>query len=371
MRRFPVLAVVLSLLLACSALGALRWGGPSPASARMVAGQCEVRVRVDGVEQWQAMPPEFCVFPTPTATATSAPTATPTVEPTATAIPATATATATPSLSGWHAPTDHEHGDAPPAWVNQWIAANASAYGASQLVYGGDEATSPLEDGMKHAAFKGFALTSPGGTAIYLRYHAAANPMDRSAQFHSYEVWWRDTQGGISFMQGWYDTGSPEPFPSGNRFPRVNGETDRRPVMLVVDRATLGDGVGNDCEQWYMFGQGYGRPDFALTICGVPYLYNATENATAHDVTTWERNPQGGSGLHRRAEAFFFPDRAGVGVFWRTPQGVPCTQGEPGCLYNSIAPTLDADARNEFGTVRISSVGERTFPGGGTVGPIN
>jgi hypothetical protein len=245
----------------------------------------------------------------PQPTATAQPTTQPTTAPapTATPVPGGMLGACSEPMDTWHAPvvagpdgkscaTGHEHGDAPPAWIA------AAGYSVS---FHGHFNTSPKENSDKHAAMKGF-LARFNNVDIYFRVHAASNPLDRSARYHSYEVWARDPSGGVSHWQGWYNTGDPIK----DRFPRrqVNGDPGTRPIMLVVDQQALNEGIG--CEQWY---SAPGEPgwgwDFGWTICGATVIYQPNENATAGDQSTWILNPNGTRGGTRRLEASWYASR--------------------------------------------------------------
>ena len=208
----------------------------------------------------------------------------------------------------WHPPvvngcnTGHEHGDPPPSWIA------AAGY---QVMFHGHFNTSPAENTAKHAAMKGFSATF-NGVDIYFRIHAASNPLDRSARYHSYEAWARDPSGSVSHWQLWYNTGDPRPSSEGGarvlrrRVPLP--EESQRPIMLVVDQQSLNEGI--NCEQWYA---APGEPawgwDFGWTICGATTLYQPNENATAADTSTWIAAPDGALGLQRRLEAAWYGQR--------------------------------------------------------------
>jgi len=295
---------------------------------------------------------------TPTRTPTGVP-----VTATATNVPPTSTPGSGGAVTTWHPPTDHEHGDQPPTWAEIW-SQQQLGHG---IVFGGDEASSPAENAIKHNVFKGMLGASEAGGALYWRYHAGSNPLDRSAQYHSYEVYYKDTSGGISFWQGHYDAGDPAPGPA--RFPRRLGETGTRPVILVVDAQTYPNNPSN-CEQWYMFSQGWSW-DFGLTICGSTTLYSTSENATASDQSTWILSPDGNAGVHRRGDGSFYPSRVPItGWFCSGPKtsaivstgDKTCPVGT-GALPQFLAPSLAADARNDgFGNERIRFVIEKDFP---------
>jgi hypothetical protein len=202
------------------------------------------------------------------------------------------------AMEVWHAPvvngcdTGHEHGDAPPSWI---------ADAGFPAAFHGHFNTSPVENTGKHAAMKGF-LTRLDNVDIYFRIHAASNPLDRSARYHSYEVFGRDPGGAVSHWQGWYNTGDPEK----DRVARRRGvEPEQRPIMLVVDETAWNQGI--HCEQWYSApGQPAWGWDFGWTICDTTTLYRPGENATASDQSSWVPAPGDPTGTTRRLEAAWY-----------------------------------------------------------------
>ena len=254
------------------------------------------------------------------------------------------------SMESWHpsvidgCATGHEHGDAPPDWIAQ------AGYTPT---FHGDFNTSPTEHTRKHAGMKGF-LTRFADVDIYFRVHASSNVLDRSARYHSYEVWARDPSGGVSHWQGWYNSGDP----IADRFPRRKGvETEKRPAILVVDQTSWEQGI--KCEQWYAATASWSW-DFGWTICGINALYYPGEGKE-QDQQFW-RAPQGqaGVGTLRRLEAAWYDNSNGrthpVGQFWATQLGEivagpddPRCSGETTkfgetyqnvCLEQYIAPTM-------------------------------
>lgn len=221
-------------------------------------------------------------------------------------------------MDRWHPPvvngcaTGHEHGDPPPQWLID------AGYTVS---FHGHFNTSPAENTAKHAAMKGFAATF-NGVDLYLRIHAASNVLDRSARYHSYEIWARDPRGGVSHWQGWYNTGDPRPYPEGDRVPRTLGDPGRRPVMLVVDQASYD--AGSRCEQWYSApAQPLWGWDFGWTICGSTTIYYPGENEQ-QDRRFWRASPDETLGTTRRLEAAWYADRdprRPRGRFWATQFG--------------------------------------------------
>ena len=215
------------------------------------------------------------------------------------------------SMTEWHPPmvngcaTGHEHGDAPPEWIAQ------AGY---SVRFAGDFNT-PRENELKHAAFKGFEARF-SNVDIYFRVHAQANPMGRSARYHSYQVWARDPSGNVSHWQGWYDTGDPE---RDRIVRRRGGEPDRRPVMLVVDREAWDAGIR--CEQWYAFTATWSW-DFGWTICNTTTLFQPSENTSIYNENTWAIAPDDSRGTTRRLEAAWYADRQHpTGTFYTTQFG--------------------------------------------------
>jgi hypothetical protein len=254
----------------------------------------------------------------------------------------------------WHPPvvtgpdgkpcnTGHEHGDAPPSWI--------AAAGYKVSFVGGFN-TSALENTAKHAAMKGFSAKF-GNTDVYVRVHAASNPLDRMARYHSYEAWARDPSGNVSHWQLWYNTGDPVK----DRIPRRQGvEPSQRPIMLVVDQTSWDQGIR--CEQWYT---GPGEPqwgwDLGWTICNATTLYVPGESLSASDQRTWKLAPDGSLGGTRRLEAAWYSNRPHpTGKFYSTqfgeivsgPTDARCSQTTTKfnvtypnvCLEQYIAPTM-------------------------------
>lgn len=240
--------------------------------------------------------------------------------------------------------TGQEHGDPPPDWI---------ADAGYELLFHGAFNTSPIENTSKHAAMKAFSTTLDN-VDIYFRIHAASNPLDRSARFHSYEVFARDPSGNVSHVQGWYNSGDP----TADRIPRrSSGESDRRPIILVVDQTAWDQGIR--CEQWYGFTSAWSW-DFGWTICNTTTLYVPGENTTAADQSTWVPAPDGSVGTTRRLEVAWYGNR-GAGAlrdqtFWATqfgdlvsgPDDPACTASttefgqsyQNVCLEQYIASTL-------------------------------
>ena len=208
--------------------------------------------------------------------------------------------------SHWHPPYDpktecfyaHEHGDAPPAWIE------AAGYHVAFDHAGGFHGnTSSIENTTKHAAMKGFLADFSdyaGGTQqVYFRVHIASNVLDRMARYHSYEVFMRDAAGAVSHWQGWFNSGDP----ANDRvvYNAVN-DPGRRPIVLVQDETTFPI-VKN--EHWYMRSTAPWNWDFAWTVDATTYYF--PEESTNTDISTWR--PTGRLGTVRRFEpAWYGPD---------------------------------------------------------------
>jgi len=247
-------------------------------------------------------------------------------------------------MDTWHPPmvdgcaTGHEHGDPPPEWIMD------AGY---EVKFHSHANTSPAENTAKHAAMKGFATTLDN-VDIYFRVHASSNVLDRSARYHSYEVWARDPSGNVSRWQGWYDTGDPVM----DRIPRGE-DPGRRPVMLVVDQNAWDRGIR--CEQWYAKTAGWSW-DFGWTICNTTTIYYPGENEE-QDQANWRLAPDGSLGTTRRLEAAWYDFRSPArGAFVATQfgeivsgmddprcSGTTTKHGETYdnvCLEQYIAPTM-------------------------------
>jgi hypothetical protein len=97
----------------------------------------------------------------------------------------------------------HEHGDAPPKWVGE-----AGYEVGFDNMAGFMANTSEMENMQKHVGMKGFEAEFQG-LKLYARIHLASNVLDRSARYHSYELFIKDKSGAVSHFQGWLNTGDP------------------------------------------------------------------------------------------------------------------------------------------------------------------
>lgn len=246
MRRHAIAVLIAVIVLPAAMLGLLTAQAAPTGASRLVGNSCEVRVRVDGVERWQAMPADFCAEP---ATPTPAPTNT-AVPPTATAIPPTPTPTMGPMVGAcgedamhWHPPvvngcaTGHEHGAKPPAWVqsSQWM---------PMFDHPGN---TPNENVLKHTAFKGFAFRDDG-VDVYMLAHLDTHPQGQQTRFHSFQVWFRDATGAVSHLDYWLDFGTGD-----NALPNIQptdgcGNNGQRPIIMVNFKAGC---PRVEFENWY------------------------------------------------------------------------------------------------------------------------
>lgn len=146
---------------------------------------------------------------------------------------ATPVPTATMTATGWHPPTTHEHGDAPPQWVL-------------------DSPQQPFTQVREaHVGYKGILATTSNGVQSYFVNHILSTVAARSHGDHDYQLWVRDRSGGVSYWQGAMDFGSPPPLRT--------TDTGERPIILSVN--------DDGCETWYSR-PGAAVMDVGLTICG-------------------------------------------------------------------------------------------------------
>jgi hypothetical protein len=247
------------------------------------------------------------------------PTNTP-VPPTNTPVPPTNTPPTSPPGTGfgvvnacgegthnWHGPVvngcnaTHEHGDAPPSWVQ------SSPFPA----HFNHPANTPSENVLKHTGFKGFLMSDDGAT-VYTIMHIDSNPNGHTSRFHSYQMWARDPSGNVSYWDGWLDFGQ-----GNNTGPnlRRNGcdNTDVRPIMAVNDEPC------NEVlfESWYSSAGGSGgwAPDFGFNLLAQYYTGGDPNN-----MATW--GPTGSLNSVRRIELAWYDFRSSQrGSFWATQWG--------------------------------------------------
>ena len=216
----------------------------------------------------------------------------------------------------WHPPvingcaTGHEHGDAPPSWVNssRWM---------PMFEHPGN---TPSENLLKHSSFKGFSLRDDN-VDLYVIMHLDTNPSGHASRFHSVQVWARDTTGAVSHWDYWLDFGT------GNMTgPQLRGnggceDTNVRPIMAVRYSQC---GTQTDFESWYSragatpFGW-----DFGFNMKPNYYAGTNPQNVSNPDLATiasWL--PTGDLNNTRRIEMSWYAQRSNQrGTFWSTQWG--------------------------------------------------
>lgn len=167
-----------------------------------------------------------------TATVVPSATSTSSATPVSSPVPPTGTPTV---AAGWHPPTTHEHGDAPPAWV---LASANPPFSQSRE---------------SHVGYKGALAVSPGGVASYLIVHILSTVAARAHGDHDFEMWLLDPETReVFYVSGILDFGNPPPL-------RLR-DTGERPIILSAD-----DGP---CETWYSRPGSPPAPDIGWTVCG-------------------------------------------------------------------------------------------------------
>lgn len=300
------------------------------------------------------------------ATATPAPLPTDTPEPAPTPTPTHDHGMEEADLR-WHTPgahgdrPAHEHGDAPPQWVLD------AGYDPTYTHVGG----TPNENHAyyKHTAFKGYAGQF-GNQQWYAIFHLDFNPGGHVSRFHSYQLWVRDTAGGVSHFHGWLDFGTGEQ--TGPNLVIVCGQASNVRPIIMANQA--GCPSAPLFETWYARAGGSGdwAPDFGFSVSPNYYAGGDPANpATWTPVNPWPSN------LTRRVEFAIPADRlaaAPKGDFWATQWGrivsgpsdpicgTPRTVGERTyttvCLMQTIQSTLQPI---QFPGNAV----QRTFPGNG------
>ena len=232
--------------------------------------------------------------------------------------------------------TTHEHGDRPPQWVLD------AGYNPSFS----HQANTPNENVLKHTGFKGFSARL-NGIDVYVIMHLDSTPNGHTSRFHSYQMWTRDPQGGVSHWHGWLDFGQGNN--TGPNLVRVGCEDDGiRPIMGVMDEPCN----THQFESWYSRAGGSGgwAPDFGFNL--LPQYYTGGD---PNDRSTW--NPTGSLNVVRRIELAWYDFRSTQrGQFWATqfgnivsgPNDPACgttrTYGSKSytvlCLEQYIAPTM-------------------------------
>ena len=256
----------------------------------------------------------------------------------------TPTPTATPSANVWHAPTTHEHGDQPPAWVE--------TSGLAPQFYGSEH----------HNGFKGFLTTTQSGVQVYVLAHLFATPAARQARYHSYAIWIKDLAGNVSYYSGWMDTGDPALLEAdgSQTTRRTRGATDTGSVARVINlpsEASYAQYGQSGCETWYTQQSAWLG---AWLICEPPYFYYQ------NDLLRSQVIPSHYFGLVRGMDlnGSIYPwDPVGdycTNGYWPNP--IPCST--PGSFPQRVATTLvDSMPNGQL----IHRVDPKWFPGWGQV----
>lgn len=203
--------------------------------------------------------------------------------------------------SHWHpsvvngCQTGHEHGDAPPLWVEQ----------SGQMPHFNHAGGTPNENVLKHTSFKGFNFTHPNGVEVYVTAHNDTHPNGQQTRFHSVQVWARDPDGGVSYWAQWMDFGENDQTGSSIRPAETCGYFNRPVIAVNFPQCQL------VMENWYA------RPIHAwgwdLGINTQPSYFGGPEVGTYSsgqlgDAATWL--PTGLLNNSRRIELAFYRSRA-------------------------------------------------------------
>jgi hypothetical protein len=246
--------------------------------------------------------------------------------------------------TGYHGPLGpndclwlHEHGEAPPEWVDAWLSAQERSLFGHYGQAGAAHHTSERENTAKHVAMRGYQLDD-GDWRVYAAIHGGAYPFERTATHHSYQLWIRGPLGSISYLQGWYDMGDvTRPVDQGGSLLVLTAgqaaPAEPRPIVITLDRDSQGV-----CETWYSRSGGFygagglpmpaGRsavtPDIGLTWCGMPAFHTDDELDTAYDIDSWDWHGNGGSQRLELAlyNGFGGRDLPGPGAVWVNQLGL-------------------------------------------------
>lgn len=323
--------------------------------------------------------------PQPTATAIPLPTNTP-VPPTATPLPLP-TVTPAPNMIDmiWHSPAPHgdrpthEHGDAPPQFVLDFLGVK-SVNEAMLFTHAGN---TPGENMLnyKHTAFKGWYAewTVPQGLVKwYGVFHLDTNPAGHTSRFHSYQLWVQDPSGNVSHFEGWVDFGTGN-MTGPQKIVTCGVDSGIRPIMLVNQA-----GCNVRFENWYARAAGSGgwAPDFGFNINPTYFDIGSGDPLNTAD---WQQIGNFPRNVTRRVEWAWYPGRSNQrGAFWATQFGqivqnendpicsATTTVGDKTyqniCLAQYIAPTLPEVSFNTVTSANRNSQ-QRTFPSQGVVFP--
>jgi hypothetical protein len=204
-------------------------------------------------------------------------------------------------MDRWHPPAiglcsaGHEHGDPSPDWL--------AARGV-EVSFVGPFNTSAIENAPaphgKHAGMKGWSLTTQEGVRVYVRYHAATNPHDRSARYHSFQLWMLDPAGQLSHLQGWYNAGDPTPGGEDRPYRRSSADPispNRRPMIGAISQVEWD--AGHRFEGWYTLPESPLHPAFGFHADATT-IYTLDDPARAMDPASWQLT--GRAGVVRRIE---------------------------------------------------------------------
>lgn len=253
----------------------------------------------------------------------------------------------------------HEHGDPPPDWVSR---AGYSVGFDSMADFMAN--TSPMEDDFKHPGMKGFNATIQG-LQVYARIHLMSNPLDRTARYHSYELFIKDQTGAVSHFQGWLNTGDSVtdriPYHD-STYGAAGLDPGRRPIVWAATRQACLKDRSWCIELWSMTTSSWG-PDIIWTINDPTTYFQPGEKYDA-DISHWDLTGKLGGDRTMVISLFRNSDslkkrglnQAPVGSIWATqfgdivsgPKDQLCSQSsvkfgveyQNVCLENYIAPTL-------------------------------
>jgi hypothetical protein len=170
-------------------------------------------------------------------------------------------------------------------------------------------------------------------------------------------LYWRDSSGNVTFLQGQGDFGDP----ANARFPRADGDPGDRPAMLV-----------NDTRSPDLFEQWYGRSpyvDYGIAIGTGTTHYETNECDRLPDLGV----PTGNYGLTRLVDGVLYESRLpGSGWFCSSPnwyqdgEGTSAYDAATGACENPnhipqyVAPTLVNDMYFYF-LDRVDFRSQRSF----------
>lgn len=206
--------------------------------------------------------------------------------------------------SHWHpsvyngCSTGHEHGDAPPLWVET----------SGQMPHFNHAGGTPNENVLKHTSFKGFNfMHATNGTELYVIAHNDVHPNGQQTRFHSVQIWARDSQGGVSYVQKWMDFGV-----SNNTGSQISPNEQCAPFIRPVIAVNFPDCGGLVLENWYensthILGWDVGLNTSAI-YHGGPQVGTYSSGNLA-DSATWIPTNNPVFNLNRRIEVTFIRSR--------------------------------------------------------------